>query len=89
MKKVLVLAAIFIFILGVAGFGNAAHDLKGSFKGTVTEIKAVEVELTVKDEKGNETKIKTKDASSFKTGDRVVIIDGKVSKEVKPISGGY
>ena len=58
-------------------------------KGTVTETKIVEVELTVKDDTGKETKVRTKDTTAFKLGDRVVIKDGKVTKEVKPITGGY
>ncbi len=57
-------------------------------KGAVTGIKVVEIELTVKDDKGKETKVRTGD-TSFKSGDHVVIRDGKVSKEVRPITGGY
>lgn len=77
-------------MLGVPLTGFSAHDeKKETVKGTVTDIKTTEVELTVKDEKGNETKVRTKETSAFKTGDNVVIKDGKVSKQIKPISGGY
>ncbi len=79
-----------LFILGTAVKGLPTHvEEKGTVKGTVTDIKAVEVELTVKDEKGKETKVRTKDPSAFKLGDHVVIKSGKVMKEVKPITGGY
>jgi flagellar hook assembly protein FlgD len=77
-------------MLGAPLIGFSAHEeSKDTIKGTVTDIKTTEVELTVKDEKGKETKVRTKDTSAFKTGDHVVIKDGKVSKQVKPISGGY
>ena len=62
---------------------------KGVVKGTVTEIEVIEVELTVKDEKGKETKIKIKDISDIKVGDSVTIKDGKIKKAVKPITVGY
>lgn len=82
-----IMAAVFLF--STAGISFSAHeDVKGTVKGTVTEIKIVEVELTVKDDKGKETKVKTKD-TGLKLGDRIVIKDGKASKEVKPITGGY
>lgn len=77
-------------ILGIPLAGFSAHDeKKEAVKGIVTDVKATEVELTVRDEKGNETKVRTKETSTFKAGDNVVIKDGKVSKQIKPISGGY
>ncbi len=90
-RRTLLSAAIAAtLMLGVPLVGFSAHEEgKDAIKGTVTDIKTTEVELTVKDDKGKETKIRTKDASAFKAGDHVVIRDGKVSKEVKPISGGY
>jgi outer membrane lipoprotein SlyB len=89
-KTLFVLLIVFSFTIGMAGVGFSVHvEGKGEVKGTVTEIKIVEVELTVKDDKGTETKVKTKDTGAFKLGDRVVIKDAKVAKEVKPITGGY
>lgn len=77
-------------MLGMPLVGFSAHEeSKDTVKGMVTDIKTTEVELTVKDEKGKETKVRTKETSAFKAGDNVVIKDGKVSKQVKPISGGY
>lgn len=79
-----------LFVLGMAGKGLSIHaEEKGTVTGSVTDIRAVEVELTVKDDKGKETKVRTKDPSAFKLGDRVVIRDGKAMKEVKPLTGGY
>ena len=89
-KTLFVLLIVFSFTIMMAGVGFSVHeDVKGEVKGTVTEIKIFEVELTVKDDKGSETKVKTKDTAAFKLGDRVVIKDTKVAKEVKPITGGY
>ena len=89
-KTLFVLLIVFSFTIVTAGVGFSVHvEGKGEVKGTVTEIKIVEVELTVKDDKGTETKVKTKDTAAFKLGDRVVIKDAKVAKEVKPITGGY
>jgi len=82
-----IMAAVFLFSTAGISF-SAQEDVKGTVKGTVTAIKIVEVELTVKDDKGKETKVKTKD-TGLALGDRIVIKDGKASKEVKPITGGY
>lgn len=83
----LVLAVILLVCL--AGNGLATHEQeKGTVGGVITAVKMVEIELTVKDDKGKETKVRTSD-TSLKVGDRVIIKDGKVSKEVKPITGGY
>jgi len=90
MKIFPVFLIVMLFVFGTAVKGLSTHvEEKGTVKGTVTDIKAVEVELTVKDERGKETKVRTKDPSVFRLGDRVVIKDGKVMKEVKPITGGY
>ena len=91
MKIFPVLFVIVLLVLGTAVKSLAMHaEEKGTIKGTITDIKIVEVELTVKDDMGNVTTVRTaKDADTFKTGDRVVIKDGKVSKEVKPLTGGY
>ncbi|MBI4689651.1 MAG: hypothetical protein HY754_05240 [Nitrospirae bacterium] len=88
-KKITIsLFVIIVFVFGIAGIGLTIHEEKGTIRGTVTEIKIIEIELTVKDDKGKETKVKSKDGA-FKPGDHVIIKDGKVSKEVKPITGGY
>jgi hypothetical protein len=90
MKIFPVFLIVTLFVFGTAVKSLSTHEEeKGTVKGTVTDIKAVEVELTVKDERGKETKVRTKDPSAFKLADRVVIKNGKVMKEVKPITGGY
>lgn len=88
MKPIIILSAALAFVLGSAGAGFSDHAAK-DMTGTVTKIEVTEVELTVKDDKGKETKVKAKDPAAFKAGDRVVVKDGKVIKEVKPITGGY
>jgi outer membrane lipoprotein SlyB len=90
-KSFLVVLIAAAFVLGIAGtvFPEHYHQSMGTVKGTVTETKVTEVEVTIKDDKGKEIQIRTKDTGAFKLGDRVVIQDGKISKEVKPITGGY
>lgn len=91
MKKRTVSALLMaaVFVLCVAGNSLASHEgEKGAVKGVVTAVKIVEIELTVKDDKGKETRVRTGDAT-LKVGEHVVIKDGKVTKEVKPITGGY
>jgi hypothetical protein len=89
-KTILVLVIVCIGILNLAGPGFSAHkEEKGAVQGTIMKIEATEYEITVKDEKGKETKVKVKDAGGFKVGENVVIKDGKVTKAVKPITGGY
>lgn len=83
---VLVIAVVFF----AAGTVFAAHkEEEGTIKGTATAVKVVEVEVTVKDESGRETKVRAKGGGDIKPGDRVVVKDGKVMKEIKPITGGY
>ncbi len=91
MKIFPVLFVVAALIFGTAVKGIAMHaEEKGTVRGTVTGVKIVEVELTVKDDSGKVTTVRaSKDAATFKTGDRVVIKDGKVAKEVKPLTGGY
>lgn len=79
---------ILLFTVSIAGTGFSGH-VPTDTKGVVTRIEVVEVELTVKDDRGKETRARVKDPSAFAVGDRVVIKDGKVSKEVRPITGGY
>ena len=88
-KTVAVLFAVLIFAISSASPVFSGHkDEKGAVKGIITKIEISELEITVKDEKGMEKKVRTKD-TSFKAGDRVVIKDGKLMPEVKPITGGY
>ena len=89
-KKILLLVMVFAGILSLAGLGFSAHkEEKGVAQGTLIKVEATEYELTIKDDKGKETKVKVKDAGGFKVGDSVVVKDGKVTKAVKPVSGGY
>ena len=89
-KKVLVLFVVMAFTFSVAGISYSSHqEEKGAIKGTVTKIEVTEYELTVKDSKGQGTKVKVKGAPEFKVGDNVVVKDGKATKAVKPLTGGY
>ncbi len=79
-----------LITLSVAGVGFSGHEEeKGVVKGTVTKIEATEYVVTVKDEKGKETKVKVRDTAGVKVGEGVVVKDGKITKEVKPKAGGY
>ena len=90
MKAVLALLIALVFTFSVAALGYSAHkEETGAVKGTVTKIEPSEYEVTVKDEKGKETKVKVKDAAGAKVGDGVVIKEGKVTPAVKPRTGGY
>ena len=89
-KKVLALFVIVAFTLSVAGISYSSHqEEKGVIKGTVTKIEVTEYELTVKDNKGQTTKVKVKGVSEFKVGDNIIVKDGKATKAVKPLTGGY
>lgn len=89
-KNVLTLFVVVVFTFCVAGISYSSHkEEKGVIKGTVTKIEVTEYELTVKDSKGQETKVKVKGAPEFKVGDNVVVKDGKATKAVKPLTGGY
>ncbi len=90
MRMVLALLIALVFTLGVAGPGYSAHkEEMGTVKGTVMKIEPSEYEITVKDDKGKETKVKVKDGAGLKVGESVVIKDGKVMTAVKPKTGGY
>lgn len=79
-----------VITLSVAGVGFSAHEIeKGVIKGTVTKIEATEYEVTVKDDKGKETKVKVKDLTGLKVGESAVIKGGKAAPAVKPRTGGY
>ena len=90
MRTVFVLLVVVVFAFFAAGVSDAAHkEEKGTVKGMVTKIEPSEYEVTVKDEKGKETKVTVKDAAGLKVGGNVVIKDGKVMPAVKPKTGGY
>ena len=87
---VLVVFLVFMVLVCITGTGFSAHkDEKGVVKGTVTEIVAVEYEITVKDDHGKETKMRVKDVGDVKVGDNITIENGKAKKSVKPKTGGY
>jgi hypothetical protein len=90
MRTVFALLIGFVFMLNLAGVGYAGHkDEKGTVKGTITKMEASEYTVTVKDDKGKETKVNVKDAGGLKVGDSVVVKDGKIAPAVKPKTGGY
>jgi len=68
----------------------AAHQVeKAAPKGTVTKITVSEYEVTIKDDKGKETKVKVKEVSDVAVGDSVIVTNGVLKKAVKPKTGGY
>ena len=84
------LLTVLLFALSAAGPGYAAHkEEKGTVKGTITRMEPSGYDITVKDDKGIETKVNVRDVGGVKVGDSVVIKDGKVSPAVKPKTGGY
>lgn len=90
MRTVLALLTVIVFTFAAAGVGYSTHkDEKGTIKGTITKIEPSEYEITVKDDKGKEMKVKVKDAAGLKVGEGVVIKDGKAMPAVKPKTGGY
>ncbi len=89
-KNILALFVVVAFTFSVAGISYSSHqEEKGVIKGTVTKIEVTEYELTVKDSKGQETKFKMNGVPEFGVGDNVVVKDGKATKAVKPLTGGY
>lgn len=90
-RKMFVMVCMMVAVaLSGAGTGFSGHkEETGTVKGTVTRIEATEYEITLKDDKGRETKAKVRDISDVKVGDTAVIGDGKARKAVTPISGGY
>jgi hypothetical protein len=79
-----------VFIIGTALTGYPMHvDVKGTVKGQITKVEITEYTITVKDAKGNETKMKVKSLEDLEVGDDVVITEGEMKKAVKPITGGY
>ncbi|MDH5768494.1 MAG: hypothetical protein OEZ31_05995 [Nitrospirota bacterium] len=74
MKKILILFIALVFTLSVVGPGFSEE-----VTGTVTKI-----EITVKDDKGKETKLKVEDTTRrIEVGDNVVVKDGKVKQVEK------
>ena len=77
-KKLIILLMAAIFTLGVAGLSFSAQEVKG----TVSKIEGNK--LTIADDMGKEKIVKVKDLESLKevkVGDRVLVKDGKVTKE--------
>jgi len=86
--RVLALLVALLFTFVLAGSAFAAHEAK-EVKGTITKIQPVEYEVTLKDEKGMEVKVRVKDLKDLKAGDSALVKNGKLEKAVKPITGGY
>jgi sRNA-binding protein len=89
MKAILTAVSLLLFIVSADISFSAHHEEKAVAKGTVTKIEISEYEVTIKDDKGTETKNKVKDISDIKVGDSVIIKEGKIKKAVKPVTGGY
>jgi ABC-type enterochelin transport system substrate-binding protein len=89
MKKA-AMAACLVLLVSFPATGFAAHQVeKAAPKGTVTKITVSEYEVTIKDEKGKETKVKVKEISDVVVGDSVIVTNGALKKAVKPKTGGY
>jgi hypothetical protein len=90
MKTVVVITCLMLLISFPLAVFAAHQEEKVAPKGTVTNIVATEYEVTIKDDKGKETKVKVKEISDVKVGDKVIVTkEGKIRKEVKPKTGGY
>ena len=79
-KRLVVLLMIAVFTLGVVGLTFSAQEIKG----TVSKIEGNK--LTIVDDmgKGKEKTVKVEDKESLKeikVGDRVLVKDGRVTKE--------
>ena len=78
-KRLVVLLMVAVFTLGVAGLSFSAQEIKG----TVSKIEGNK--LTIVDAMGKEkASVKVEDKESLKeikVGDRVLVKDGKVTKE--------
>ena len=77
-KKLIILLMAVVFTLGVVGLSFSAQEIKG----TVSKIEGDK--LGIVDDKGNEKTVKVKDLESLKeikVGDRVLVKNGKVTKE--------
>ncbi|MDP2972957.1 MAG: hypothetical protein Q8P64_27665, partial [Deltaproteobacteria bacterium] len=76
--KLIVLLMVAAFTLGVVGLSFSAQEIKG----TVSKIEGDK--LTILDDKGKQTTSRVGDPmilKDLKVGDRVLVKDGKVTKE--------
>ena len=77
-KKLIILLMAVVFTLGVAGLSFSAQEIKG----TVSKIE--DDRLTIEDDMGKQTTMSVGDPmilKDLKVGDRVLVKDGKVTKE--------
>ena len=77
-KKFIVLLMAMVFTLGVAGLSFSAQEIEG----VVSKIEGDK--LTILDDMGKQTTISVGDPmilKDFKVGDRVLVKDGKLTKE--------
>ncbi len=77
-KKLIVLLMVAAFTLGVVGLSFSAQEIKG----TVSKIEGDR--LTIEDDMGKQTTTRVEDPmilKDLKVGDRVLVKDGKVTKE--------
>ncbi len=77
-KKLIVLLMVAAFTLGVAGLSFSAEEIKG----VVSKIEGDK--LTILDDNGKQTTSRVGDPmilKDLKVGDRVLVKDGKVTKE--------
>jgi pyruvate kinase len=77
-KKLIVLLMVAAFTLGVVGLSFSAQEIKG----TVSKIEGDR--LTIEDDMGKQTTTRVGDPmilKDLKVGDRVLVKDGKVTKE--------
>jgi hypothetical protein len=90
MRTVFALLTVLVVTFSLAGICWSGHKEETStVKGTILKIEPSEYEVTVKDDKGKETKVRVKDTAGAKVGEGVVISKGKVTPAVKPRTGGY
>ena len=77
-KKLIILLMAVVFTLGVAGLSFSAQEIKGA----VSKIEGDR--LTIEDDMGKQYTIRLGDPTilkDLKVGDRVLVKDGKVTKE--------
>ncbi|MCJ7747273.1 MAG: hypothetical protein MUP27_05980 [Desulfobacterales bacterium] len=77
-KKLIILLMAVVFTLGVASLSFSAQEIKG----TVSKIEGDK--LTILDDMGKQTTMSVGDPmilKDLKVGDRVLVKDGKVTKE--------